>query len=162
MVNSGSLRVAAHYADAVVSLGEEGKGIEESLPVFRARMAKVDELCVKEGRDPASLRHCHFAGCANEPIFASVEATADLIGRYVDAGATDFTFYLHNAPEPLPRRARRNASHGDPRAARAGGDRSLPELPGLEPDTDVRHTEPATPNTRRRTPHLWSKNLVRP
>ena len=69
--------------------------------MFRVRMAKVDELCVKEGRDPASLRRCYFAGWANEPIFASIEATADLIGRYVDAGATDFTFYLHNAAEPL-------------------------------------------------------------
>lgn len=43
-----SLRIAVRYADAVVSLGEEGKGIEESLPVFRARMDPVDELCVEE------------------------------------------------------------------------------------------------------------------
>jgi len=96
-----SLRVAAQCADAVVSLGEEGKGIEESLPAFRARMARLDELCVEEGRDPTSLRRCYFAGWANEPIFASVEATAELIGRYVEAGATDFTFYLSNPAEPL-------------------------------------------------------------
>ena len=98
---SRSLRVAVQYADAVVSLGEEGKGIEESLPAFRARMAKVDELCAEEGRDPASLRRCYFAGWASEPVFASVEATAELIGRYVEAGATDFTFYLYNPAEPL-------------------------------------------------------------
>jgi alkanesulfonate monooxygenase SsuD/methylene tetrahydromethanopterin reductase-like flavin-dependent oxidoreductase (luciferase family) len=98
---SRSLRVAVRYADAVVSLGEEGKGIEESLPAFRARMARVDELCVEEGRDPASLRRCYFAGWASEPVFASVEATTDLIGRYVEAGATDFTFYLYNPAEPL-------------------------------------------------------------
>jgi hypothetical protein len=30
-----------------------------------------------------------------------VDATTDLIGRYVEAGATDFTFYLHNPAEPL-------------------------------------------------------------
>ncbi len=89
-----SLRVAVRYADAVVSFGKEDKGIEESLPAFRARMRKVDELCVEEGRDPASLRRCYFTGWANEPIFASVEATAELIGRYVEAGATDFTFFL--------------------------------------------------------------------
>jgi alkanesulfonate monooxygenase SsuD/methylene tetrahydromethanopterin reductase-like flavin-dependent oxidoreductase (luciferase family) len=98
---SRSLRVAVRYADAVVSLGEEGQGIEESLPAFRARMARVDELCVEEGRDPASLRRCYFAGWASEPVFASVEATAELIGRYVEAGATDFTFYLYNPAEPL-------------------------------------------------------------
>ena len=96
-----SLRVAVQYADAVVSLGEEGKGIEESLPAFRARMERLDELCVEEGRDPRSLRRCYFAGWANEPIFASVQATAELIGRYVEAGATDFTFYLSNPAEPL-------------------------------------------------------------
>jgi len=96
-----SLRIAVRYADAVVSLGEEGRPIEESLPAFRARMEKLDELCAEAGRDPGSLRRCYFAGWANEPIFASVEATAELIGRYVEAGATDFTFYLSNPAAPL-------------------------------------------------------------
>jgi hypothetical protein len=89
------------YADAVVTLGEEGKSIEESLPAFRRRMATIDELCSEEGRDPATLRRCLFAGWANEPIFASVEATAEFVGRYVEAGATEFTFYLYNPAEPL-------------------------------------------------------------
>jgi alkanesulfonate monooxygenase SsuD/methylene tetrahydromethanopterin reductase-like flavin-dependent oxidoreductase (luciferase family) len=96
-----SLRVAVHHADAVISLGEEGKGIAESLPAFRRRMDRLDELCEEEGRDPASLRRCYFAGWANEPIFASPDAAADHIGQYVEAGATDFTFYLHNPAEPL-------------------------------------------------------------
>jgi len=96
-----SLRVAVRDADGLVTLGEKGKGTEESLSAFRTRMAKVDELCAEEGRDPATLRRCYFAGWANEPIFASVDATADLIGRYVEAGATDFTFYLHNPAEPI-------------------------------------------------------------
>jgi alkanesulfonate monooxygenase SsuD/methylene tetrahydromethanopterin reductase-like flavin-dependent oxidoreductase (luciferase family) len=96
-----SLRVAARFADAVVTLGEQDMGIEASLPAFRERMARLDELCAEEGRDPASLRRCYFAGWADEPIFASVHATEDLIGRYVEAGATDFTFYLHNPAEPI-------------------------------------------------------------
>ena len=95
-----SLDTAVHYADAVVTLGEEGKGMEESLAAFRRRMTTLDELCVAAGRDPATLRRCLFAGWASEPIFASVEATADFVGRYVEAGATDFTFYLHNPAEP--------------------------------------------------------------
>lgn len=98
---SKSQRVAARHADGVVSLGEYEKGIEESLPAFRARMERLDEICLGEDRDPKDLRRCYFAGWANEPIFASVGATADLIGRYVEAGATDFTFYLHNPEEPL-------------------------------------------------------------
>lgn len=91
-----SLRVAAQHGDGVVSLGEYGKGIGESLPAFRARMERLDEICLEQGRDPGDLRRCYFAGWADEPIFASVDATADLVGRYVEAGATDFTFYLHN------------------------------------------------------------------
>jgi alkanesulfonate monooxygenase SsuD/methylene tetrahydromethanopterin reductase-like flavin-dependent oxidoreductase (luciferase family) len=98
---SRSIRIAVQHGDAVVTLGEEDKGIEESLPVFRARMEKIDEICAEEGRDPATLRRCLFAGWANEPIIASVDATADFIGRYVEAGATDFTFYLYNPAEPL-------------------------------------------------------------
>ena len=95
-----SLRVAVRQADAVVTLGEEGKGMEESLPAFRRRMEIIDELSDEEGRDPATLRRCLFAGWANEPIFASTDATAEFVGRYAEAGATDFTFYLYNPAEP--------------------------------------------------------------
>ena len=95
-----SLRVAVRYAEAVVTLGKEGAGIEDSLPAFRRRMETVDELCAADGRDPRTLRRCLFAGWADEPIFASVDATRDFVGRYVEAGATDFTFYLHNPAEP--------------------------------------------------------------
>jgi alkanesulfonate monooxygenase SsuD/methylene tetrahydromethanopterin reductase-like flavin-dependent oxidoreductase (luciferase family) len=91
-----SLRLAVQHADALVCLGEAGKAIDESLPVFRSRMARLDELCIDEGRDPATLRRCYFAGWADEPMFESSEQTRDFIGRYVEAGATDFTFYLHN------------------------------------------------------------------
>lgn len=99
---SRSLRVAARHADGVVSLGEYGKGIEDSLAAFRTRMQRLDQICLEEGCDPESLRRCYFAGWAAEPIFASLDATADLVGRYIDAGATDFTFYLHNpVADPL-------------------------------------------------------------
>ncbi len=96
-----SLRVAVQFADVVVTLGEAGRPMEESLRAFRTRMEQLDEICASEGRDPATLRRCYYAGWANEPIFASLEATADLIGRYVEAGATDFTFYLHNPAQPM-------------------------------------------------------------
>jgi uncharacterized protein YndB with AHSA1/START domain len=83
--------------------GRQGVGTtEKSLPAFQTRMDLLDEICTQEGRDPRSLRRCYFAGWADEPIFASTEVTADLVGRYIDAGATDFTFYLHNpAADPI-------------------------------------------------------------
>ena len=91
-----SLRTAARLADGVVSLGEYGKGIDESLPAYRARMERLDEICQAEGRDPSEVRRCYFAGWADEPLFESVDATTHIVGRYVEAGATDFTFYLFN------------------------------------------------------------------
>jgi len=96
-----SLRVGARFADGIVTLGAENQGIEISLPAFRARMARADEICTEEGRDPSTLRRCYFAGWADEPIFSSVEAATEIIGRYVDAGATDFTFYLYNPVGPV-------------------------------------------------------------
>lgn len=96
-----ALRIAVRHGEAVVTLGAEDKGIEESLPAFRARMEKLDEICLEEGRDPTSLRRCYFAGWADEPIFESVDATTDLVGRYAGAGATDFTFFLNNPAEPI-------------------------------------------------------------
>jgi alkanesulfonate monooxygenase SsuD/methylene tetrahydromethanopterin reductase-like flavin-dependent oxidoreductase (luciferase family) len=96
-----SLRVAIAHADAVVTLGEQDKGVDESLPAFATRMERLDELCVEAGRDPASLRRCYFAGWADEPFFASTDAMSDLVGRYTEAGATDFTFYLANPDDDL-------------------------------------------------------------
>jgi alkanesulfonate monooxygenase SsuD/methylene tetrahydromethanopterin reductase-like flavin-dependent oxidoreductase (luciferase family) len=95
-----SIRVAVQHADAVISLGSEGQHMDVSLKAYRERMQRVDELCAEAGRDPGSLRRCLFAGWADEPIFASIEATHDFVGRYVEAGATDFTFYLYDPAEP--------------------------------------------------------------
>ena len=97
-----SLRLAARYADGVVTLGALDRRMDESLPAFRSRMERLDEICLREDRDPAGLRRCYFAGWADEPIFASIESATDMIGRYVEAGATDFTFYVHNpAADPI-------------------------------------------------------------
>lgn len=96
-----SLRIGARLAEGIVTLGAENQGIETSLPAFRARMARTDDICAEEGRDPSTLRRCYFAGWADEPIFTSTEAAMEIIGSYIDAGATDFTFYLHNPAAPI-------------------------------------------------------------
>jgi alkanesulfonate monooxygenase SsuD/methylene tetrahydromethanopterin reductase-like flavin-dependent oxidoreductase (luciferase family) len=96
----GSLEIAARHADVAVCLGPLAGGASEPLDAFRARMALLDRLCERHGRDPASLRRCYFAGFADERIFASDDATATFIGEYADAGATDVTFYLANEHAP--------------------------------------------------------------
>ena len=95
-----SLGLAARLADAAACVGDEGLGLEETLPRFRDRMKRLDEICVVQGRDPRSLRRCYLAGFAEEPVFSSTESAADFIGRFAEAGVTDFVFGLANRTQP--------------------------------------------------------------
>jgi alkanesulfonate monooxygenase SsuD/methylene tetrahydromethanopterin reductase-like flavin-dependent oxidoreductase (luciferase family) len=95
-----SLRLAARLGDAAACVGDEGVGVDQSLPRFRERMKRLDEICVEEGRDPRALRRCYLAGFAEEHIFSSPESAADFIGSFAGAGATDFVFGLANQSQP--------------------------------------------------------------
>ncbi len=100
-----SMRLAARLADGAAVVGDEGEGIDVTLPRFRERMQRLDEMCLAAGRDPRSVRRSYLAGFAEEPIFSSSESAADFIGRFLEAGATDLVFGLAspNLPafEPL-------------------------------------------------------------
>jgi alkanesulfonate monooxygenase SsuD/methylene tetrahydromethanopterin reductase-like flavin-dependent oxidoreductase (luciferase family) len=95
-----SMRLAARLADGVAVVGDEGVGLEDSLPRFVERMKRLDEICAVQGRDPRSLRRCYLAGFAEESVFSSSESASDFIGRFADAGATDFVFGLSNPAQP--------------------------------------------------------------
>jgi alkanesulfonate monooxygenase SsuD/methylene tetrahydromethanopterin reductase-like flavin-dependent oxidoreductase (luciferase family) len=95
-----SLRLAARLADGAAAVGDEGIGIEQTLPRFRDRMKRLDDMCVEQGRDPRSVRRCYLAGFAEEYVFSSSESAADFIGRFAEAGATDFVFSLANQALP--------------------------------------------------------------
>lgn len=95
-----SLRLAARLADGAATLGDEGASVEQTLPRFRERMQRLDEMCAAEGRDPRALRRSYLAGFADEYVFSSSESAADFIGRYAEAGATDFVFGLDNEAQP--------------------------------------------------------------
>jgi alkanesulfonate monooxygenase SsuD/methylene tetrahydromethanopterin reductase-like flavin-dependent oxidoreductase (luciferase family) len=95
-----SQRLAARLADAAALVGDEGLGLEETLPRFAERMKRLDDVCVAQGRDPRSLRRGYLAGFAKEPVFSSTDSAPDFIGRFVEAGATDFVFGLANPVQP--------------------------------------------------------------
>jgi alkanesulfonate monooxygenase SsuD/methylene tetrahydromethanopterin reductase-like flavin-dependent oxidoreductase (luciferase family) len=95
-----SLRLAARLGDGAASVGDEGVGLEETLPRFRERMKRLDEICAVQGRDPRSVRRCYLAGFAEEYVFSSSDSAADFIGRFAEAGATDFVFGLANHTQP--------------------------------------------------------------
>lgn len=91
-----SLEVAVRLADAAVSMSfDEAPTIDSAVARFRERMRVLDDLCLAAGREPASLGRLYSAGYAEKGIFSSSEATADWVGRLVEAGATELAFYLH-------------------------------------------------------------------
>jgi alkanesulfonate monooxygenase SsuD/methylene tetrahydromethanopterin reductase-like flavin-dependent oxidoreductase (luciferase family) len=95
-----SLQLASRIADTAALVGEEGKGIEETLVGFRDRMQRLDDMCAGRGRDPHSLRRSYLAGFADEPLFVSNDSAADFIGRFADAGATDIVFSYASPGQP--------------------------------------------------------------
>lgn len=96
-----SLRAAAMHSDCWVLVGDHGADLEGSLQAFKDASARLDEICSAEGRDPASLARCYVAGFADEPLFASMDATAEFVGRYEAAGAGELCFYLAHPGDPL-------------------------------------------------------------
>jgi alkanesulfonate monooxygenase SsuD/methylene tetrahydromethanopterin reductase-like flavin-dependent oxidoreductase (luciferase family) len=95
-----SLQLASRLADTAAWVGEEGKGIEDTLAGFRDRMQRLDEMCAEQGRDPRSLRRSYLSGFADEPLFASNDSAADFIGRFAEAGATDIVFSYASPAQP--------------------------------------------------------------
>ncbi|MCC7366052.1 MAG: LLM class flavin-dependent oxidoreductase [Dehalococcoidia bacterium] len=91
-----SLRVAAEFGDAWSSFGGYGMTSEELLAKTKQRNQLLDELCHKAGRDPRELRRSLLQGnpaVSPDPIWSSVAAFEDFIGRYREAGITEFVFY---------------------------------------------------------------------
>ena len=97
---TGSLRLAAGIAEGAASFGDHGLTKEQTLPMFQERMARLDALCEEAGRSPETLRRSYLAGFADEDVFSSRDAMADFVGRFAEAGATDFifTFCSDHAP----------------------------------------------------------------
>jgi alkanesulfonate monooxygenase SsuD/methylene tetrahydromethanopterin reductase-like flavin-dependent oxidoreductase (luciferase family) len=95
-----SLRVAVRLADGVAAFGDHGLVTEESVAAFRKLVDQIQEACAAAGRDPRTLRIVYLAGFADERPFASTDAATDFIGRFAEAGATDFAFTMYNPAQP--------------------------------------------------------------
>jgi alkanesulfonate monooxygenase SsuD/methylene tetrahydromethanopterin reductase-like flavin-dependent oxidoreductase (luciferase family) len=89
-----ALRLAAEYADRWVSYGGFGLGTAELLALTRQRIAVLDEA-------GAGIRRMLLAGSpavTAEPIWQSVEAVRDFVGRHREVGIDEFTFYYPPGP----------------------------------------------------------------
>ncbi|MBX6767480.1 MAG: LLM class flavin-dependent oxidoreductase [Actinomadura rubrobrunea] len=83
------MRLAARYGAMWVTVagGDDPRG------AVRDRLARLDEACASEGRDPADVRRLLLTGFSEEPWLESVEAFADLAGAYAEMGVTDIAVH---------------------------------------------------------------------
>lgn len=82
-------RVAAERADTWNTHGPFGADIEEILEVTRRQNAEINDWCARAGREPSALRRSVLLLGPTDPWVAP-GALAQLVDRFVQAGATDF------------------------------------------------------------------------
>jgi alkanesulfonate monooxygenase SsuD/methylene tetrahydromethanopterin reductase-like flavin-dependent oxidoreductase (luciferase family) len=89
------MRIVAQYADAWNSFGT----VEE----MRQRNAVLDEQCAAIGRDPSEIWRGLYGWAALMPAdpWQSLDAFADMVGQYREAGVNEFIID-QPAAEQLP------------------------------------------------------------
>lgn len=63
-------------------------------------LARMLDVCDREGRDPESLRRLALVGFTETPL-ASVEAFRDVVGRFGEMGFTDLAIHYPRTSEPF-------------------------------------------------------------
>lgn len=99
-----ALKIVADFADRWITYGLHARsGVTDTRELadnVRRRNAMLDDLCVARDRDPASISRCLLVGLTAESPFASLDALEDYLGRYRDAGVSEFVVYW--LPEEFP------------------------------------------------------------
>jgi alkanesulfonate monooxygenase SsuD/methylene tetrahydromethanopterin reductase-like flavin-dependent oxidoreductase (luciferase family) len=85
------MRLAARHADMWITTGE--KQADDPHGALARRMARLDEVCASEGRDPKELRRLLLTGFTGEPWVESEQAFSELAGRYAEIGITDIVLH---------------------------------------------------------------------
>lgn len=101
-----ALDVAARHADGWVSFGGWGLSAVELFDATRRRGDHLAERCEALGRDATSVRRILLAGSAavcDEPMWSSVDAFEDFVGRARAAGIDELAVYY--PPESVSRTA---------------------------------------------------------
>ena len=99
-----AMRLATLYGETWVTTGDLKRqgpvGAADGAKMIREQIARLEEVCVQVGRDPASLRRLILTGPILDPGLASVEAFRDTAGRYAEIGITDFVVHWPRRTEP--------------------------------------------------------------
>ncbi len=98
-----SLDLAARFADRWVSYGAWGKTLDELVDLTRRRGEWLDERCAELGRAAPPSRSVLIGSAAvcRDPLWTSVDAFEDAIGRFANVGID--TFYVYWPPTVVSR-----------------------------------------------------------
>ena len=97
------MRLAARLGDLWVTLGDSSQGPlgpADGARVVGTQIRRVDDACTEVGRDPSSLRKLVLSGLHLNPGLSSPEAFRETVGRYQEAGVTDFVVHWPRTTEP--------------------------------------------------------------
>lgn len=86
------MRLTVRYGDTWVTTANPPVA-GTPLETAGAHLARLDDICGAERRDPAGLRRLLLTGFTEEPWLASAESFADLAGRYAELGITDIVIH---------------------------------------------------------------------
>ncbi len=99
-----ALALAARHAQVWVTLGDPRRAEElddaACVAVARRQTQAFEAACDAIGRDPATVDRLYMQGATREPWLASVEAYADLAGRYAELGFTDLALHWPRTEAP--------------------------------------------------------------
>jgi alkanesulfonate monooxygenase SsuD/methylene tetrahydromethanopterin reductase-like flavin-dependent oxidoreductase (luciferase family) len=98
------MHLAASYGQIWVTNGDRTRQdvmkAKQGAQVVREQIARFDDICRQVRRDPASLRRLVLSGPRLDSGLESVEAFHDTIGRYTEAGLTDFVVHWPRPDQP--------------------------------------------------------------
>ena len=98
------MALAAEFGESWVSTGDrkrEGLAAAEGARVIAAQGARLADACAAAGRDPKTLARMVLSGVGLAAGLDSVEAFRETLGRYAEAGVTDFVVHWPRAAEPF-------------------------------------------------------------
>jgi alkanesulfonate monooxygenase SsuD/methylene tetrahydromethanopterin reductase-like flavin-dependent oxidoreductase (luciferase family) len=98
------MRLAVRHADCWVTTGDRSGATavpaEAGAAIVRAQVARLEAECAEAGRDPRRLRRMVLSGAELDAGLASRDAFEDTLGRYAEAGVTDFVVHWPRASQP--------------------------------------------------------------
>jgi alkanesulfonate monooxygenase SsuD/methylene tetrahydromethanopterin reductase-like flavin-dependent oxidoreductase (luciferase family) len=100
-----AMQLAARYADTWVTTGDRGheptRAAESGAAVVRRQIDMLEAACSTAGRDAASVGRLVLSGISLDSGLGSPAEFVDTIGRYAEAGVTDFVVHWPRPDDPF-------------------------------------------------------------